>query len=81
MAIMRVAEVEMSVAVNPNSVPDTTIVAIIKTSASPAGIAFLRIFSTNLPRIISLFGSCESKKPGTPIVNMLMRDIWLGTSG
>ena len=81
MATMRVAEVEISVAVNPSSVPETTTDAIIKTSVRPAGMAFLRIFSTNLPRIISLFGNCESRKPGTPIVNILMRDTWLGTSG
>ena len=80
-AIRTVQAVEISVDGKAKIEPSNTIVATKTTSAKPPGIARFKILLTKLPRIKSWFGACESKKPGIPIVNILISEICAGISG
>ena len=51
------------------------------TLVSAAGIAFFKILIMKFPRIKSLFGICAKKKLGTPIVNIVTNETWVGKSG
>ena len=75
------AAVEISSEPTANSWPKTTSVATIKKSVSAAGRARVRMFVIKWPAIRFLFGISESRKPGIPIVNILISEIWDGSSG
>ena len=81
MASSTVAAVEISSEPTANSWPKTTSVATIKKSVSAAGRARVRMFVIKWPAIRFLFGISESRKPGIPIVNILISEIWDGSSG
>lgn len=52
-----------------------------KKSVSAAGQGRVRMFVIKWPAIRFLFGISESRKPGIPIVNILISEIWDGSSG
>lgn len=47
----------------------------------PLGIALLITFMKNFPLTISWFGSSAKINAGTPIVRLLINDIWIGIKG
>ena len=61
--------------------PHTTSANTAITSVSPPGNAFISTFLRKLPFILFLFGSRANKNPGTPIVNILTKEICAGSSG
>ena len=76
-----VAAVEISVVFTSNVLPNTTSAPTISTSVRPAGNAFRNTLVRKCHCILSLFGWNARKNPGTPIVNMLISDIWDGSIG
>ncbi len=65
----------------PKILPQTTSAATEIISVNPAGKALMNTFVKKCPLIRSFVGSSASKKPGTPIVNPVTREICEGSRG
>ncbi len=61
--------------------PQVTSAPTASASVIPAGSARSMTLVMKRPRIRSRFGSIASRNPGTPMVNMLISEIWDGSSG
>ena len=81
MASSMVAAVEMSVEFTPNVLPKITRAPTASASVMAAGRAFRNTFVRKCPRIRFLLGSMARKKAGMPMVNILISEIWDGSSG
>ena len=81
MASSMVAAVEISVEFTPKVLPKTTSAPTAAASVIAAGSAFRNTFVRKCPLMIFLFGYIARKNAGIPIVNILISEIWDGSSG
>ena len=76
-----VAATEISAESTPNVSPNFTNAPTASASVIAAGSALRNTLVRKWPRIMFLLGSMARKKAGTPMVNILISEIWDGSNG